>query len=586
LEDRLLLSTVASHIYELNGSLADQSGGPALVADGGVLGATRYTFGANQGLRLTGALADTTNYSVAIRMEYDSLSPQWKKVLDFSQRASDSGLYIQNAQLNLIQGFTVGMAGASTVSANTDFYVVLTRNSATGEAKTYLNGVLQHTHTGAQSNDAIASANVLTFFEDDVQSGTNEAQAGSTDCIAIYNGVLTPADVSALYQANECAPSNQPPTVAANTAAVSANEAGTVSNSGTFSDAQGNSTVTISASVGTVTQNDAAGTWSWSLNAADGPAGPISVTITASDGVAAPVTTSFDYSVNNLNPDAVDDVLGATEGGSAQTLALLGNDTEPAGANDPLSIASVNTTGTVGQVTLASGVVSYSPNGQFESLGAGETTDDTFSYSISDGDGGTDTATVTVTITGQNDAPTATGTLSDVSVNQNAANSVISLAGRFADVDANDTLTITAVSSSSGLVTAGVSGGLLTLDYQANQNGTATITVTATDGSGASVDLTFNVAVLSPAHLANGIIQLINQWKSDGKINAGVANSMIVKVVNSLKSYDNGNITAAGNQLNALKNEISAKVKPGSLTDADATLANSLIDALFDSMTP
>ena len=301
---------------------------------------------------------------------------------------------------------------------------------------------------------------------------------------------------------------------------------------------------------------------------------------------AARTAVIIGHSVNNLNPDAVDDVLGASEGGSAQVLDLLGNDTDPAGANDPLSITGIDTTGTIGLATLASGQVSYSPNGQFESLGAGETTADTFTYSISDGDGGTDTATVTVTITGQNDAPTAPGSIDDVTVNQNAADTVISLTGLFDDVDANDTLTITAVSSSSGLVTAGVSGGLLTLDYQANQNGTATITVTATDGSGASVDLTFDVAVLSPAHLANGIIQLINQWKSDGKINNGVANSMIVKVVNSLKSYDNGNLTAAGNQLGALKNEISAKVKPGGLTDADATLAFSLIDALYDSMTP
>ena len=99
------------------------------------------------------------------------------------------------------------------------------------------------------------------------------------------------------------------------------------------------------------------------------------------------------------------------------------------------------------------------------------------------------------------------------------------------------------------------------------------------------MSLTFDVAVVSPAQQGNAIIQLIQQWKTDGKINAGVANSMIVKVVNSLKSYDNGNLTAAGNQLSALKNEINAKVKPGSLTAADATLAISLIDALYDSMT-
>ena len=39
--------------------------------------------------------------------------------------------------------------------------------------------------------------------------------------------------------------------------------------------------------------------------------------------------------------------------------------------------------------------------------GAGETVEDTFTYTISDGNGGTDTATVTVTVEGVNDAPVA-----------------------------------------------------------------------------------------------------------------------------------------------------------------------------------
>ncbi len=48
--------------------------------------------------------------------------------------------------------------------------------------------------------------------------------------------------------------------------------AGADANAGTFSDAQGNSTVTISASVGAVTKNDALGTWSWTHTPNDGPA--------------------------------------------------------------------------------------------------------------------------------------------------------------------------------------------------------------------------------------------------------------------------------------------------------------------------
>ena len=45
-----------SHVYLLDGSLADQNGGPSLVADGGSLGATSYSFGANQGLSLSNVL--------------------------------------------------------------------------------------------------------------------------------------------------------------------------------------------------------------------------------------------------------------------------------------------------------------------------------------------------------------------------------------------------------------------------------------------------------------------------------------------------------------------------------------------------
>jgi Ca2+-binding RTX toxin-like protein len=48
----------------------------------------------------------------------------------------------------------------------------------------------------------------------------------------------------------------------------------------------------------------------------------------------------------------------------------------------------------------------YNPNGQYDYLPVGQSTTDTFTYTISDGTGGTDTATVTITINGVNDAPT------------------------------------------------------------------------------------------------------------------------------------------------------------------------------------
>src|SRR5262245_43564427 len=83
LEGRDVPSVSPLHLYELNGTLADTLGGPTLASDGGVLNANRYVFNPNQGLRLSGGLADTTNYSVVMTASMNSLNPFFKKVIDF-----------------------------------------------------------------------------------------------------------------------------------------------------------------------------------------------------------------------------------------------------------------------------------------------------------------------------------------------------------------------------------------------------------------------------------------------------------------------------------------------------------------------
>jgi len=95
---------------------------------------------------------------------------------------------------------------------------------------------------------------------------------------------------------------NSPPTIASDVAAVSANEGGTATNTGTFHDADGNSTDTLTASIGTVTPNNALGTWSWSLGLTDGPLTPTTVTITDTDNHSAQATTTFTYAANLVPP--------------------------------------------------------------------------------------------------------------------------------------------------------------------------------------------------------------------------------------------------------------------------------------------
>ena len=84
--------------------------------------------------------------------------------------------------------------------------------------------------------------------------------------------------------------------------AVTVDEASEVTNTGTFNDPGGRETMTLSASVGTITRDDAAGTWSWSHTPADDTNAPSTVTITATNVDGDSASTTFSLTVNNLLP--------------------------------------------------------------------------------------------------------------------------------------------------------------------------------------------------------------------------------------------------------------------------------------------
>jgi len=126
------------------------------------------------------------------------------------------------------------------------------------------------------------------------------------------------------------------------------------------------------------------------------------------------------FIVNNTPPVAQDDNFTTDEdtalAGASNVMDDNDNGADFDVDGDPLTVTEVN--GSAANVGIlfalasgalltvnADGSMSYDPNGQFESLGAGETFDDTFGYTIDDGNGGTDSATVTITVTGVNDAP-------------------------------------------------------------------------------------------------------------------------------------------------------------------------------------
>lgn len=151
--------------------------------------------------------------------------------------------------------------------------------------------------------------------------------------------------------------------------------------------------------------------------------------------------SSFTKKVTVLNvaPIASDDTFDVLEDDGVLSLNVLANDTDPAGILDPLEVVDVDTTETTGVVTITTGGVDYSPNGQFEYLAAGETATDTFTYTIDDGDGGTATASVTITVNGENDAPTANPDFASTTENAAITTDVVA---NDTDPDINDVLSL------------------------------------------------------------------------------------------------------------------------------------------------
>jgi len=134
------------------------------------------------------------------------------------------------------------------------------------------------------------------------------------------------------------------------------------------------------------------------------------VQIKAADGAGGYDVQTISVTVTNVvePPVAADDSIVANEDSSVTIAAstLLANDISD--SSNELAVALVSATSAKGATVELSGTdIIYDPTSvtALQALAAGETTTDTFTYTVDDGQGGTDTATVTVELTGVNDAP-------------------------------------------------------------------------------------------------------------------------------------------------------------------------------------
>jgi len=205
---------------------------------------------------------------------------------------------------------------------------------------------------------------------------------------------------------------------------------------------------------------------------------------------------------NQLNTETIQDLYASglqhytiNEDGTLNVLVtagVLANDFDVDGDALTVSLVSDVSNGTL--VLNADGSFNYTPTAEWNGT-------DSFTYKTNDGSVDSNIATVTITVNPINDTPTTTE-IADVTVDEDAVNSVINLFTAFADIEDTDAaLTYTIESNSNaGLFTAttidGVAG-TLTLDYAPDQNGTADITIRATDTGGEWVESSFTVTITS-----------------------------------------------------------------------------------------
>ena len=216
------------------------------------------------------------------------------------------------------------------------------------------------------------------------------------------------------------------------------------------------------------------------------------------------------YPPVNHPPTAVDDTATTDEDSWVSVAApgVLINDSDPDG--DILAVAAVNTGGTLGAVAwYADGSFTYDPDGQFEYLSAGNSTTDSFTYTVSDGHGGTDTATVTITIDGVYDTPgnnpPVAGDDTYITDEDNPITAATpGVLSNDTDPDVGDTLIVTAVHTSGtvGTVTAWGSDGSFTYDpngqfesLQAGDSATDSFTYTVSDGNGSTDTATVTITI-------------------------------------------------------------------------------------------
>ena len=308
------------------------------------------------------------------------------------------------------------------------------------------------------------------------------------------------------------------PVVASPIADIGGLEAGdsrTVSLSGVFSDADGDSLTVTAASSDEAKATVSVASDRSALMVSGVSEGTATITVAARDADGNTVSDAFDVTVT-APPNNAPTVAGAipdativnTSGTHEVALSGVFGDAD----GDSLTFKAASSSESVATVAVSSDTLTVSA----KSSGTA-----TVTVTASDGKGGEVSDSFTVTVKA---APVLASAIADVSGLESGDSRVVSLSGVFTDAD-GDSLTVTAASSDNAKATVAVAADQSALTVYGVAEGTATITVAAQDADGNTVNDAFDVMVAKapepepePVELPGPVVNLQLTATDDGVI--------------------------------------------------------------------
>ena len=223
-------------------------------------------------------------------------------------------------------------------------------------------------------------------------------------------------------------------------------------------------------------------------------------TYTISDGKGGTATGNVTVNVKVAvpTPTVTGESFTILEDSDETQFDVLANDL-PAETGNTLSIASAKANNGTVNTNTAKDRILYKPNANFVGT-------DLIVYTVRSSNGGTADATATITVTSVNDAPNA---VADTLTVTTAANQSVNVLANDTNVDANETLTISAITQpESGKGTVAIATDKKSLLYSAPSasfTGEVNFTYTISDGNGLSSTANVKLTVVNYTPRAVGV---------------------------------------------------------------------------------